>query len=407
MSDMPSSHTWAFKSRFRREAYGWKATRLASERITEALAEIRRVFRTDGVLAAEGAVAFLERLSPALCQVDGSSGALGNATWAAVEELVPILVTATATDKQRRLWLERLFDALMADDPPYLESLGMHWGELCGSKELAAEWANRLLPSLRAAQQTRHSGRFTYFTGTDACFSALFSAGEHDTLLDLVRQDRSPTWHTLRWAGRVLLARGQVDEAIAMVHDKQGLNTHQAALARFCEDALLQAGRRQEAFEQYALKAHETQTNLGTYRAIKKQYPEVDGPDLLDRLVRRHPGQEGKWFATAKTLKLWDQAVTLAWSSPCDPKTLTRSARDHQLSHPGFALECALASLHWISMGYGYELTGLDVLEPWNLSQGIVEASGQENWKTRRTEVVDRIQQSPQTRPWLRELLGW
>jgi hypothetical protein len=54
---------------------------LAIERIHDALAEIRAVARQDPAAAAGGAVLFLEKLSPALNQVDSSTGALGNATY--------------------------------------------------------------------------------------------------------------------------------------------------------------------------------------------------------------------------------------------------------------------------------------------------------------------------------------
>ena len=43
----------------------------------QAVAEIKKVAKKDPVLAAEGAVAFLERVSPALEHVDSSSGAIG------------------------------------------------------------------------------------------------------------------------------------------------------------------------------------------------------------------------------------------------------------------------------------------------------------------------------------------
>ena len=58
-------HPWAFRARFRRTAFGWKGTKLAIERIHEALTEIRAVARQDPAAAAEGAVLFLEKLSPA------------------------------------------------------------------------------------------------------------------------------------------------------------------------------------------------------------------------------------------------------------------------------------------------------------------------------------------------------
>lgn len=82
---MAKAADWAFTKRFRRGGFGWHASRLASERISEALAEIQAVARHDPLYAADGAVRFLVKLSPALEQVDSSSGALGGAARAAVE----------------------------------------------------------------------------------------------------------------------------------------------------------------------------------------------------------------------------------------------------------------------------------------------------------------------------------
>lgn len=61
---------WAFTKRFRRRGFGWRGSRLASERIAEALAEIHAVARHGPLHAADGAVGFLVKLSPALEQVD-------------------------------------------------------------------------------------------------------------------------------------------------------------------------------------------------------------------------------------------------------------------------------------------------------------------------------------------------
>lgn len=109
---------WGFRARFRRGAFGWKGTQLAIGRINEALTEIRAVARHDTACAAEGAVLLLEKLSPALCQIDSSSGALGNATYAAVLELAPLISHAPVSTKVRQQWLDRLFDAIQEDDPP-------------------------------------------------------------------------------------------------------------------------------------------------------------------------------------------------------------------------------------------------------------------------------------------------
>ena len=57
------SHRWEFKSRFRRHAFGWRS-QPAIARIKEAVAEIKKVAKKDPLLAAEGAITFLERVSP-------------------------------------------------------------------------------------------------------------------------------------------------------------------------------------------------------------------------------------------------------------------------------------------------------------------------------------------------------
>lgn len=354
---------WAFRTRFRRGAFGWKGTQLAIGRINEALTEIRAVARHDRPRAAEGAVLLLEKLSPALCQIDSSSGALGNATYAAVQELAPLISQAPVSAPVRQKWLDRLFDAIQEDDPPYIESLGDHWGDLCATQELASAWADQLLPTLKNVLRERKRGTYAFFSGTTLCYSALFKANRHDQILELLAMDPRPIWPYLVWGAKVLATRGQIDEAIAYLRERAGSTNSETSIARFAEEELLKAGRRAEAFNQYALLANQANTHIATFRGLAKKYPELAKDKLLDHLIASTPGEPGKWFAAAKTLKLFEQATRLAWSSPCDPKTLNRAARDHLKTQPDFAMQCAVASLHWMSMGHGYELTGLDVLE--------------------------------------------
>lgn len=359
---------WAFRTRFRRAAFGWKGTQLAIGRINEALTEIRAVARHDHARAAEGAVLLLEKLSPALCQIDSSSGALGNATYATVQELAPLISNAPMGTAVRQKWLDRLFEAIQEDDPPYIESLGEHWGELCATQELACAWADQLLPTLKNVLRDRQRGTYAFFSGTTLCYSALFKADRHDQILELLAMDPHPIWPYLVWGAKVLATRGQIDEAIAYLRDRAGSTTSETSIARFAEEELLKAGRRAEAFNQYALLANQANTHLARFRALAKKYPELSQEKLLGYLVASSPGESGKWFATAKTLKLFDQATRLAWASPCDPKTLNRAARAHLKTQPAFAMQCALASLHWMSMGHGYELIGMDVQDAYRMA---------------------------------------
>lgn len=124
------SYTREFKARFRRRAFGW-SSQPPMQRIKQAVSEIKKVARHDPALAADGAVAFLERISPALEQVDSSSGAIGTAVNNAIAALVPIIGHAPVDPATRDGWLERLWVAHEADQMPYIELRADHWGELC------------------------------------------------------------------------------------------------------------------------------------------------------------------------------------------------------------------------------------------------------------------------------------
>ena len=397
-------HPWTFRARFRKAVYSWKGSKLAIERIHEAVAEIRAVARFDQAQAAEGAVLFLEKLSPALAHVDSSSGSLGNAAHAAIHELAPLIAAAAVETIVRKKWLDRLFEAIQDDDPPYIESLGDHWGELCATPELASDWADQLLAVQRHVLQDRARGSYAYFKGTILCHSALFKAGRHDELLDLLASDKHPIWQDLIWGARVLAARGQVGEAIAYLVERSGSYAESEATARFAEDLLLKADRRAEAFDRYALLANQSNSNLSTFRALSKKYPELSPQRLLDHLIASSLGEPGKWFATAKTLKLFDRAITLAWASPCDPKTLTRAARDHVAKQPAFAMQAALAAMHWISTGHGYESTAIDLLDAHRLAREAAAAANQvELFQTTVAQILAK--DGPST-TWMQKVLG-
>jgi len=270
--------------------------------------------------------------------------------------------------------------------------------------EIASSWADALMPTLRHVAEERKRGVFAWFNGTGACYSALFMAGRHDELLGLLALDPHPIWPYLVWGGRVYAARGQVDEAIAYLQRRAGINTPLAALACFAEAALLQAGRRTEAYDRYAIEANQANSRLATYRAIARKYPEVEPDRLLADLIASTPGEEGKWFATAKSLKRFDLAIALAARSPCDPKTLTRAARDHLRKQPAFAAEAALAALHWISEGVGYELTGVDVQEAFRYATEAGKTLGAADQVALRVDHI--LAGAGAATPWMRQVLG-
>lgn len=373
---MATSHPWAFRASFRRNAFGWSGTRKAIERLNEAVAEIERMARADPVLAGEGAVLLLEKLSPAVSGIDSSSGALGNATAGVVEKMVPLIAAAPVPRRLREKWLERLLDAIQDDDPPYIESLDEHWGALCADAALASHWADQLLPLVQHVMADRKEGTYAYTRSGTLCYSALFHANRFDDLLAVLALDPKPYWHDQQWAAKALAARGDVDGAVNLMEGLRSRHAPDMALSAVAEQLLLDAGRVDEAYARFAIQATSANTNIATYRAIAKRYPSIEPSRILSDLIASTPGEEGKWFATAKTLKQYDLALALARRSPVDPKTLVRAARDHLKSQPAFALGVALAALYWMARGEGYELTGADVAAAGDLAAAAAAALG-------------------------------
>jgi tetratricopeptide (TPR) repeat protein len=394
-------HKWAFSQRFRARAFGWKS-QLPVKRVKEAVAEIQRVARTDPVLGAEGAILFLEKVSAAIENVDSSSGSMGNAVNRAIEALVPIIAAAPVSDEVRGGWLDRLWDAIESDLIPYLENLQEFWGELCASPDHIARWTFRLLPGLRESWASGKRGE--YYRGTPACLSCLLVGKRYEELLALLGKAPFVFWPQRQYGVRALAEMGRVDEAIEYAEKSVGLNDPRCLMEQACERILLDAGRVDEAYARYGISANLGTSNLATFRAIAKKYPDKAPTEIFDDLLKRSPGSEGKWFATAKSLKLYDLAGKLAWASPCDPKTLNRAARDHIESQPEFARDVAIASLHWLARGHGFEITARDVYTAYHYAMNAAEVCG--STKDTRSRIREIVEGDSSPGMFVRQVLG-
>ena len=367
-----AAHKWEFRARFRRHAFGWRS-QPAIRRIREAVSEIKKVGRTNKVLAADGAVLFLEKVSPALEHVDSSSGAIGTAVNNAIDALVKIIGSAPADEQTRGRWLERLFEAHVDDQIPYIERLADHWGELCASPAVASRWADQLLGITRKALSPDKDVR-GHFHGAAACLSALYTAERYDDLVDVLKDERF--WPYRRWAVKALAAQGKKAEAIRYAERCRDPWASDLDIDQLCEAILLSSGLVDEAYVRYGLRANRAGTYLAWFRAVARRYPHKRPAEILEDLVAETPGEEGKWFAAAKDAKLFDEAIALATRTPCSPQTLTRAARDFSEKNPRFAVDAGLAALHWLVEGYGYEITGLDVLNAYSFTMKAAEHAG-------------------------------
>jgi hypothetical protein len=350
---------WVFKSYFRARAFGWRASRLATQRLNDAISEICANARRLPIDSAEGAVCLMERIGPTFELIDTSSGALSEAVNRSLAEIIPLVINAPADWKRRRRWLERLWKAIQTDTANYMAPVQEQWGELCGAADLASSWADRILPGLRAAWMDWRPG--AYVKGTDLCLSSLLGGGRYQELLDVLALKQHPVWPWRRYGIRALAAQSLFDEALLYAEASRGLNIPNTAVDAECEEILLAAGRRQEAYRCYALRANQTDVGLVTFQKITRKYPDIDRKQVLTDLAEAN-GDPGKWFAAAKNEGELSMALELARKGRTEPRALSRAARDFLNSEPLFAFQVGRLAIERILAGSGYEITALDLL---------------------------------------------
>lgn len=391
-----STHKWQFTARFRAGAYQWRASALASKRLTEALKEIKA--EKDPEIAAEGAVLLLERLVPAIEHVDSSSGALGNAVNKAVAALAPVIAGgAKVTGHGDRL--ERLFQALQDDGYGYLEGLGHHWGHLCASPEMAGHWAERLADTVRAVFT---APGFNYFSGTTAAFSSLLAAGRYAELLELLSLERHQPalWHHRRYGVEALKAQGRLKDALAMAQDVC-LNDPTTTVGLACEQLLIDLDQEEAAYRSYGLTLQRATNYKLTFKAICRRYPKRQPEQILRDLISSSAGTEGQWFAAAVDLKLFDVALECARTGPCNPSTMGRAVAKLP---PEPAHELALLTVRAYLQGWAYEVTYLE------FSQAVEEALARARAVSSEGTSLARLEEwagaDSTLRLWLTEILA-
>ncbi len=374
---MPDKHKWEFKARFRRNAYGWKGTALASRRLREATSEIKKVSRKDPVLAADGAVALMERLWPALQGIDTSWGSLGIAVLHALDELIGVLIDAPAGIETRRAWLERLYEAVEEDGVQYLNPVEERWGEICVFPELVNGWADRVMPLLRFCWSDERPGGFV--VGTDICLSCLLEAERYDELEGLLRLRKISMWHYDKFWAEALARMGRPDEAIEYASAMlEGHYSHHQ-IREFCEKTLIEAGRAEEAYAEFGILLRSGNTYLSSYRALVRKYPDMDPRAILVDLIDTSENK-GAWFASARKAGFPDIARDCAREGVVEPKTLIRAARESGESDPSFSFELALRALDLLLQGHGYETTTADVSEGFEILMKSATGMGVPDW---------------------------
>jgi len=386
---MATKHKWTFKSRFRREAYSWNGTAKASKRMKEAVSEIKKVAKKDSALAGEGVIELFVRLYPALMNIDGSSGALGNAMNKTIDALIPILIKADWDMNTRGKWLDKLYEAIQDDGWGTFDELRDHWGELCVYPGLVHLWADKLLPTVK---EVWSSAGHSYFVGSDMCLSCLVGTERYGELHELLQLQDKTFWSYNKFWAMALMKQGKPDEALSYADHIRALdktNNEEYEIDQFCESVLIQMGKIEEAYEKYGLKVPSYGTNLNIYRGVCKKYPTIDKRKVLLDLIAKS-GIKGKWFAAAKTAGQLDIALECAITGDCDPDTLLRATRDFAEKEPEFALKVGIEAVMIYLTGSFYDpVEPIDIRIAFTKLMDAASKNDSQQWV--RTELSKRV----------------
>ena len=377
---MAVKHKWTFKFRFRREAYSWNGTALASKRMREAVSKIKKVAKKDSALAGEGVIELFVRLYPALMHIDSSSGALGNAMNKTIDVLIPILIKADWDMNTRGKWLDKLYEAIQEDGWGTFDELRDYWGEICVYPGLAHLWADKLLPTVK---EVWSSTEYSYFVGSDMCLSCLVYTERHDELHELLKLQDKPFWTYNRFWGIALVKQGKLEEALSyadQIRLLQTTNNEALEMDQFSESVLIDMGRDTEAYEKYGLKLPSYGTFLNIYGAICKKYPAIDKRKVLLDCIEKS-GQKGKWFAAAKSAGQLDIALECAKTSDCDPSTLLRATRDFAEKEPEFALKVGIeAMMIYLTADFHDPISPIDIRGAFTMLMSAASKNNGQQW---------------------------
>jgi hypothetical protein len=160
----------------------------------------------------------------------------------AIEELVSIIAKAPVDLGRRAKWLDRLWDAYVADAIPYVETLGECLGELCSTRELCLD-LGRQSDRASAGDLARSPDRFV-LPGTPVCLSSLLAAGRYQELLNLIEMAPFVCWDNRHWGVQAWAAMGKRAEAIRYAEASRGLNDLTRSSRVRADPALVGPGRR-------------------------------------------------------------------------------------------------------------------------------------------------------------------
>ncbi len=228
---------------------------------------------------------------------------MGTAVNNAIDALVPIIAEVDADADTRDRWLKRVWQAFDDDGYGYLDTINEHWGTLCGSPEVASQWADHFIFRVRRHwQKGRKPGN--YYNGVTACLSCLHATGRHQELLELLEHGPFVHWHDHRYGFLSLAAMGQNEEALKFAQKCRSPNDDRR-IDRDCEELLISIGEVEQAYQR-AMSTSESNTRINTFRAVAKKYSHRNKKRRLWRSDRksdqRQPTFRGTvWHCTPGT----------------------------------------------------------------------------------------------------------
>ena len=351
---------WVFTRYFRANAYGWKASRLASQRLREAVTEIRAAARKDPQRGMEGAVVLTERLVAAVSGIDDSWGIFGGALYKQYERLAPVFSSTAVAPEVRLTLLRRLLAAWLADEYGYLDLIPRVFptfvSDTAEAEVLVPEFME--IAEVYSAQAEELQERCDHPHGWD--FDASRARVRRDAYRRMATEIRlafldasgaleAALEHDFHDNGvtlmRALLKQGRVDDARAVIEGRRIGSSHGVEIEGPWFELLVEAGELEHARAAGVAWLAQKPT-LERFRKVVKALPGQGRTELArDAAAATDELEMGRWFATFNHLGLHEDAARIAREHVVAPETALRAAKKYEDSYPDLAFESYVAAV--------------------------------------------------------------
>lgn len=248
------------------------------------------------------------------------------------------LVSAKVDVLTRRKWLEQILAIIKKDRLGWTRDIASRFSEICASERLANEYADRFLDDRG--------------TGSILTLKSLEKAGRFRELIEILDKTQNTDPESVQMLMGAYQAIGKLENALEvgesfLSHLKKSGNYADYGVKSICHQILLKLGRKEEAYQNYALEVTNAINPSQAFEELRAIYSEKIESEIFDDLISKklRSSNSPNWLDLALEHNFYDPAFRVARSPEMDLEKLLEKSKHIGKSQASIALELLFISL--------------------------------------------------------------